>query len=261
MLHDVKFDRRFLFFIIFLMFSCTALSELESEKSVVNMNLSEMFPDAKVRGLAKAAGQGNVQQISKLIDQGVDVNSTGTQGATVLFWSLKESNFSGFSALLQAGANPNVIFAESSAIHWAARHRDLRFLEEILKNDGNPNIIAGLRSETPIFRTISFNKNRIPAMKLLVAYGANVNAQKGTPILGVPAGGITPLMDAVAIRNYVQVLELLNLGADHTIKNEIDETIVDRMKRQKKSSFQSNSKQDLAFREVVEWLADSGVEF
>lgn len=68
---------------------------------VISMPLNKMFLDPDVRKLAQYAGEGNLTKLDELVKQGVNVNSSGNQGATPLFWALRNENFSGFKRLLE----------------------------------------------------------------------------------------------------------------------------------------------------------------
>ena len=76
-----------------------ALHERQRKELVAYMSLETMFPDRQVRTLAQAAGKGKLQEMDELAAHGVDVNSVGTNGATLLFWALRSANFDGFEKL------------------------------------------------------------------------------------------------------------------------------------------------------------------
>ena len=65
-------------------------NEEQSQKLVAFMSLETMFPDLRVRDLAKAAGDGKIKKIEQLVKEGVGGNARGAQGATPLFWSQAE---------------------------------------------------------------------------------------------------------------------------------------------------------------------------
>jgi len=153
-------------------------NEAQSQRVVVFMSLKTMFPDPRMRALAKAAGQGRVKKVEHLVAEGVDVNSRGTQGVTPLFWAMRD--FDGFKKLLELGADPNVVYGDgNSVMHAAVNQKDLRILKAALQTGGNPNLVGGDSvRETPIFWAASVG---FDVVDLLLEHGADINA--GTPIL------------------------------------------------------------------------------
>lgn len=169
---------------------------------VARMNLSDAFSDANVEALAKAASKGNVDRISQLIAQGVDVNHQGMLGVTPLYWGLR--NYKGFCALLEKGANPNVMFDDgSSVLVWAATMRDKRFLKTVLQHGGNPDFGEGEGvSRTPMHAAVE--KNDLEAVDILLGAGANINV---TDKFG---DGGTPILSAIYRGNYKLARKLLD---------------------------------------------------
>ena len=185
-----------------------ASNERARKEYIAFMSLETMFPDESVRALAKAAGEGRIQTVEELVNSGVDVNSSGTKGATPLFWSM--SNYKGFKKLLELGADPNVIYGDGGAVmHWAVEMKDNRFLEAALEHGGNPNIVStDSFGYTPIFDALS---QGIEKVEILLDAGANINAQDSF--------GWTPVMGAASRIRSVLVIYLLERGADYKIDN------------------------------------------
>jgi ankyrin repeat protein len=240
----VKYILLTMFFMV-LVFSCKAadigyrnmessekeFNRRQSEEMVSSMPLGTMFRDQQVRKLARAAEIGNIKKIEELVAEGADVNYQGTGGATPLFWALRNSSLEGFDKLLVLGADPNIIFADGSVIHWAARHKNTMFLQKALSHGGNPNLVAGSLDETPLFKTIGAKgSNNRAAMILLLERGANINAVTGGEhFFGMSLGGKTPVMVAADIIRFDLVYELLNLGADYNLKDDSGRSLIDRI--------------------------------
>jgi hypothetical protein len=188
------------------------------EKILIHMDLETMFPSEKLRTLANAAGKGQISTVDKLLRQGVDINSKGTENATVLFWSMR--NETGFNHLLEMGADPNVVFGDGgSVMHWAARKSDCSMLEAALKHGGNPNLKAGMYGGSPLFETITVGNNKgIPeCLKLLLQSGADINLQDDK--------GQTILLMAADLARFDIVLYLLQQGADITAVDKKNQNI------------------------------------
>jgi ankyrin repeat protein len=231
-------------------------NERQAKERVAYMTLEALFPDHRVRALAEAAGKGKGQVVEGLVSQGVAVNSRGTKGATPLFWAMR--NIEGFEQLLDLGADPNLIFDGSSVMHWAARNDDLDFLQKVLKHEGDPNLIAGKFSETPIFKTIGvIGSDNEPAMILLLDSGANINAKTGgKKVFGLSMGGKTPVMIAADLARFDIVLTLLVRGADYSLKDDSGRDLMARIASMK-GRFSPDSEQEEYLEKVIQEIKGS----
>lgn len=176
------------------------------------MDIETMFPSLKLRELAKAAGKGNISRINELIDEGVDVNSRGTENATALFWSMK--NEKGFNHLLARGADPNVVFGDGgSVMHWVARKRDCGMLMSALQHAGNPNLKAGMFGGSPAFETITAGKNDgVPlCLKVLLSNNSDIEFRDDNDK--------TLVLLATDLARFDIALYLLDKGADPRVED------------------------------------------
>lgn len=236
-----------------------AFNKRQQQELVILMPLETMFPDRQVRALAEAAGKGKIKFIDELIDKGVDVNARGKKNATPLFWALRNSNLNGFMRLLELGADPNILFADGSIMHWAAKHENIAFLEVALQYDGDPNLVAGQFSETPLFETIGLAGNdRKENRQLLLESGADINAKTVEESSYLPIGGQTPVMKAAGLGRFDIVYELLEVGADYKIKNDSGHDLASRV-AQDVGAFVSGSPQEKDLQKVITWLSERGV--
>ncbi len=233
------------------------LSELESAEEaneasaaktlVAYMSLETMFPDRKVRLLASAAGKGQLDKVDRMVEEGVDVNATGTQNATPLFWSMR--SLSGFTKLLELGANPNVIFLDGgSVMHWAARAEDEAYLEVALLHGGNPNLVAGAFKRTPLFEAIGSEARSI---ELLLDAGADINARSDN--------GDTAVMVAAGRGRFDTVYLLLTRGASYSATNNNGVGLTDRI-ADKHGAMDPAHELARWLDRVIEWLHERGVE-
>lgn len=135
--------------------------------------------------------------------------------ATPLEQAIIDNDYGQFLKLLRAGANPNVQgWYGSTAMHLAAQHQNIRYLEQLLENGGDPNAIASRLKRPPLFNALDTRrpKNR----DLLIKHGANIEQEDSS--------GNRPLKHAADINDSGSVLLLLELGADPTAKNDIGAT-------------------------------------
>ena len=71
------------------------------------------FSEPAVAELARAVGRGDVPRIRRLVGSGVDVDARGDDHVNLLEWALLGGSRTGFSALLEVGADPVMTLTES----------------------------------------------------------------------------------------------------------------------------------------------------
>ena len=181
------------------------------------MTITEAFPDHRVRELARAAADGNRTVIDKLLAKGVNINATGIQNVTPLWWSIIVYNWDGFDYLLSRGADPNIQpVGNQNVMDLAAMAKDHEFLEAAVKAGGNVNLVSRFNGDTPIFSAIIGRS--LKNIKLLLAHGADINFQN--------PNGVTPLIAAADINGYRMAYFLLKHGADPTLKTKTGDTVI-----------------------------------
>jgi ankyrin repeat protein len=139
-----------------------------------------------------AAMMGQIEFVQAGIKNGIDINAIGSNGKTALMYAAANGHTSMIKALIQAGANLDILSDEE---------------------------IAG-ESKTALMYVASsyFATNRHEVIKVLVAEGANINL-KGQY-------GLTALMWA-AICNYINAVEaLIEAGADLNIRDNDGNTAI-----------------------------------
>jgi len=209
------------------------------------MSLDEMFPDPKVRALAAAAGKGDVDKINRLVQSGTNVNSRGTMNATPLFWAIRSTT--GFTRLLELGADPNVIFDDGGTVmHWVAGSENPELLKVALKHGGNPNLVAGELHKTPIFEAIGAQPGAVEA---LLDAGADIDARSKDG---------TPLMVAAGRAEFHTVYMLLLRGADYEATNEAGDTLAKRISRVRRV-INPDHDESKWLSKVTAWLEQRGV--
>jgi len=204
--------------------------------------------------LARAARNGDVEKINKLVSDGADVNVVGKEGITPLWWSAFAQNYPGFVALLEAHANPNFKtkgVEASSLMYFIARFEDPRFLEAALKHGGDPNLVDPDALETPLFPAVMFH--RLDNVELLIKAGADLNAQN-------PINGWTVPMKALGgypRTDYHLVYRLLEAGSNPKLLTKEGSTVADLIATNRDISPGNNNPwKD----KVVAFLKEKGVE-
>lgn len=159
------------------------------------------------------------------------------------------NNLSGFTKLLELGADPNVVYGDGGTVmHWAAGDEDLAFLQAALQHGGDPNLVAGMFMSTPLFEVVGANE---AAIQLLLSAGADIDARDGD--------GDTAAMTAAGSGDFDVVYLLLSRGADYKLTNNKGFGLVDRV-ADKRGAFVPGSGRALWFDRVVEWLHERGVQ-
>ena len=157
--------------------------------------------------------------------------------------------------MLELGADPNAIYSKKSIIHWAARHRNTEFLMALLEHGGDPDLMAGQPAATPIFETVGVEgEENLPAFKILVDSGANLDAKTGTyEQFGSRMGGDTPIIFASDVSRFDIVYMLLINGADYRLKNVNGHGLQDRLESVK-GRYVVGSKQFKAIENIVHFI-------
>ena len=139
--------------------------------------VTDIFGRGAVRDLARAAAAGKPDEVARAVQAGADPNARGKEGLTPLFWSIMANNAAGASALLKAGANPNLPMRlnNGKGFEWdeypvviAAKGKP-EVLKALLENGGNPE------STSHKLSALQASVFCLDCVKLLVQYGSNVN--------------------------------------------------------------------------------------
>lgn len=166
---------------------------------------AELFSSPESVNLARAVQGGQVDEIGQLLAAGVDVESTGDQGTTMLQWAVMTSSHDGLSALLDAGADPDRTGHDGNGpLHLAAFHSDPAYLVTLLAAGADPDLRGKVTGATALKNALVNNADT--AFHLLLEAGADVNI--------VDRNGDGPLHVAARTNDGAALLALLEAGAD-----------------------------------------------
>lgn len=159
--------------------------------------------------LMYAARQGSLDTARVLAGAGADLNATDPDGATALVLAIINAHYDTAALLTEKGADPNLADSAGMAALYAAV--DMNTLGEVY---GRPA------------RLSTSKLSAVELMKVLLAHGANPNAQLKTPALQrahtpgetTLAAGATPLMRAAKNGDAAAIRLLLASGADPAMR-------------------------------------------
>jgi ankyrin repeat protein len=173
------------------------------------MQASQFFSDAKVAALAKAAAEGDVAEVERLVAEGVDPNTVGKEDMSPLWFAFAAHNTKGMKALLDAGADPDYIPpGMGGTMLELALMGDKPFTVELARVllEGGADVNRLSRREEPVIMTALLGAPRLEKVQLVAAHGGDVNAT--TPC------GESLLEAAVGLRAFDVAKWLIEQGAD-----------------------------------------------
>ncbi len=208
--------------------------------------LRETFPDSDAYNLALAAANGSVSRIQQLVSEGVPVDPLSEFSSTPLMVAIEFGRPESVAALLELGADPNHTSRSMfrSPLRMAMSAEDPSVLRMLLEHGGDPD--RGKDRRDPLIIRAASRQN---FLEVLVTAGADVNAR------GLNYD--TALITAARRQRYQIVLYLLQNGADFTLVNRADESLIGYIE----DDFYVNANSDVDYRElVVEFLRSEGAE-
>ena len=165
--------------------------------------------------LHRAAQNGNIEEVRRLLENGADVNAQANNGSTPLHAAAEEGQREVVQLLLDGGADIEVrdMFGDRP-LHMAAEEGQREVVECLVKNGADVNAQAD-NGSTPLHEAVLYGH--------LVVVGYLINA--GADIQLTDNFGQTPLH--LAAKKYPKVVELLlQSGAPIDGRNSDNETIL-----------------------------------
>ncbi|MDO1450141.1 hypothetical protein Q0590_27920 [Rhodocytophaga aerolata] len=168
----------------------------------------DIFPKGTPTYLAKAIAANDTGAIKTLISQGAQLNQSSNSGSSYLHYAIQLACKYGHDltpvyTLLQAGADPN-LGAPLLEAFYANGEKSLQAMEYLLQHGADPNVED--MYQVPILH----NCRDLAKLKMLVAYGANLNIESHY----WTTKGYTPVMSLVNQESWEAMLLLIEHGAD-----------------------------------------------
>lgn len=120
--------------------------------------------------LHDAAKQGDLALITKLLDEGADVNKRSAI-ATPLYYAAQENHLEAVKLLLQRGANPNGQSVGGTALQHAARAGSIEIARILLENGADPNVPFKMGINA---LHLAAQQGHLEVVKLFLDHGADV---------------------------------------------------------------------------------------
>lgn len=164
--------------------------------------------------LVRAVAHSDMDEVNKLLRQGVSVDLPEDDGTTALYVAVESEEYEMVLRLLRAGANANALRENGENILFTLDDDDDVELVQLLIRSGAKANQVSKDGNTPLMRFAEWDEEEL--IGALLENGAQVNAQN--------AEGLTALMIAAREGNPETVKALLAAGADLHLRNHGRET-------------------------------------
>jgi len=187
----IRMKKLLSFFIIFALLLTISGCAFYTDEHITNVGI---YKDTPVWELAKAVKNNNTWKIKSILKKNPELvdYQDPKYGATLLIWAVGTEHYNSAKALLECGANPDIICTHTggTALYTASGYswvdnfanKDAKYVQLLLEHGADPNIgFAGSEynniyeiGTTPLMRSIGCG---IEKTKALVEGGADINYQ------------------------------------------------------------------------------------
>lgn len=162
----------------------------------------------------KAAAEGQVEAIAKLVKLGADINTKNKYEKTALHHAAENGKVEAIAKLIELGADINDKDNEGmTALHYAAKYGKIEAIKKLVKLKADMNA-KEMHGNTALH--LAATKGEVEAIKKLVELKDDINAKNND--------GNTVLHYAAIKGNPKIIKKLVELGADINTKNNLEET-------------------------------------
>ncbi len=149
-----------------------------------------------------AIAQGDLAKVQKLLDNGMDVDTTDRQGRCLLSAAIIAEKPNVAMLIIERGPNLNLQDVNGWApLHFAARHYLPDVVATLIDKEARIDI-RDVRGNTPLYRAVFESRGRGEVIQLLLAHKANPRKRNKL--------GVSPIELAGMITNF-NVKQFFNL--------------------------------------------------
>jgi len=183
------------------------------------------FGSSTADKIAVAIRNDDADEVARLAKDGVSLNKKNSRGESLLLLAYHSGSRKSYQALLDAGADPNVVLSEGkSLMALVAKSDDAFWISSALQKGGDANIEdtkgSGTPAATPLMHAIQAHKRE--NVEVLVKHGANMNHKDFYKA--------SPLTLAAGANQFDITFVLLEAGADVSVPNQVGNSIAEYMK-------------------------------
>ena len=181
----------------------------------LQLEATEVSMSEPSQSLADAIGEGDIENVRKILRSGVQVNIWDEHRSFPLFEAASSAHTDIVEELLVAGADPNLaLYDGSTPLIGAAFNGDVKIARLLLQHGATVDT-ADANGETALLMALH-NGSDGKVVQLLLDAGADPNARDGA--------GSTPLIFAAMVGDALAAENLLKAGADPSVKNQYGKT-------------------------------------
>lgn len=175
--------------------------------------------------LIKAASEGNLPEVQRLVAEGSDIEARGGAGTTALSFAAFEGHIPVVEFLISRGADTNALgYEDCPPLGLAAYSGQIKSMGLLVDAGADINAVRPRTGESPLHFAVL--KRQVDAVSFLLTHGADKEARTGS---GVDSDSLrnlrlehqTPLHLAAGYADVATVKVLLEAGADTTATDDL----------------------------------------
>ncbi len=172
----------------------------------VGTRASEALRTRKAAPMVNAAAEGNLPEVTELVERGIDPNVSVTDGGTPLIAAVRHGHDNVVEALLNAGAEPT-----QDAIDAALRYERHEMVLDMVEAGADPDTRNTWSTKSLL--ELATERDDVESVRVLLEHGADPNQAPGESPFSTPA------LQVATRRGNVEIVRLLlEHGADPMVR-------------------------------------------
>lgn len=192
----------------------STVAKMLAERVPVSKKGQEQSKSHAVALFVAAVGKGNTIQMTRLIKEGVEIDTMDLNGRRAVSAAAENNQEAAMNLLIAGGAGINMVDATGeSALWWASRYGHAKLVTQLLREAAHVES-PDCDGQTPL--CVASQKGHVNVVSLLLKHGSDPNSSVSY--------GKTPMLFA-ASKGHVEVVKLLlRAGVDPNYASPKDET-------------------------------------